>query len=707
MIFIFFAFANAHAGKTAESSLRSAAEFISYMSNGPCKNMSADNVAALQRAASKQSCASANSLSNAGKDAKELYSEVFFEMGQKAYAELLQCEYDKIKNFSFENPKFVYELASRSEAIKELSTKTKSMTGQWQLLNSKIPKSGHLPLTPYQKDIKKKADALNNDIKNLEDQKNMILASLPFGQRPDMLSFLETTDFKTISPGSLTIRLRGLRATMVDEIQAAKKIAQSPNPLPAVVKENIVQDPAMMDYIFKKSNLKKEDHSSLLCYLDAVYGEGAKKRDLAITVGATIAGLGAGSLLTRVALVAWRSGRISVAAWNLAQKTAAATAAVSGTIISIADTARLAETECKDAPSFKMKGPATEGDQCSSTSLEREIEEGNCFLGTVLPAIGASLSFHLNPRELRGLQSLITRYKEKKEVKAWLKTRTPQTHFQKMIAMREKGNVAEATRYEQKLKSYMEANEVVDRKRVGSGISEARYVEFPDGTVGIWKKAELTVSRKDTHAAAAELAAYKLDNYLGYNRVPITVSKKLNGVDGTVQLLVDNLGTFSKGRGQEELSVFDYLIHNFDRTNNPANLLYTSEGHAVAIDHGFAFNKKWPKPPDGSISFVKEQAKTTAFDAPENSTNLFNLNAAQSQRDQRLISIVGDQKAYEKLKSTTDEKWRELFSGNLSTDEIDLFLKRRQNVIDSVEQARARFGDSIFSGLYSPIRLPE
>lgn len=706
-VLLIFTVPGAHAKNVSETPLRSIAEYISFMSNGPCADMTVDNVAALYTAAARHSCQSANTIAETRKDAKELYSQVFFEIGQKAYADLLQCEYDKIKNFSFENPKFIYELASRSDSLKELSGKIGSMTAQWQLLNGKIPKSGNLPLTNYQKNIQRQANALNEDIKNLEDQKNMLLASLPFGQRPDLIRFLETTDFKTITPTSLTIRLRGLRATIVDEIIAAKKVAQSPDPLPASVKENIVQDPAMMDYIFKKNNLKKEEHRSLLCHLDAVYGEGAKKRDMALTVGATIAGFGAGSLLTRALVVAWRSGRVSAAAWSMTQKAVSATAAVSGSVVGVLEATRQAEKDCKEAPAFKMKGPSSDVNQCSGASLERELEEGNCFLGVVLPAMGSTLSFMTAPDKLIALQRFIVRKKENKEVKAWLKTRKPQTHFQDMIAMRKKGDVVEAAEYERKLKNYMEANEVIDRKRVGTGISDARYVEFPDGTVGIWKKSTQTLHNKVHQTGDSELAAYKLDQYLGYNRVPITISKKLNGEEGTVQLLVDDLGKFSKGRGQEEMSVFDYLIHNFDRTNNPDNLIYTAEGYVVGIDHGFAFNKGWMPPSDGSLTFLKEQSKTKAFDNSGRFSNPLDFSAVKSQRDQRLISIVGDKNAYEKLKATSDEKWREFFKGNLNSDEIDRFLIRRRSVIESVEQARSRFGDSIFSGLNSPIRLPE
>lgn len=114
-------------------------------------------------------------------------------------------------------------MTSRSDAFKDLNRKIGSMTAQWKLMNGKIPKSGNLHLTSHQKDLQKQANLLSEDIKNLEDKRNMIMASLPFGQRPDTVKFLETTDFKNITPSSLTIRLRELRATIVDEIAVAKK----------------------------------------------------------------------------------------------------------------------------------------------------------------------------------------------------------------------------------------------------------------------------------------------------------------------------------------------------------------------------------------------------------------------------------------------------------------------------------------------------
>lgn len=185
-------------------------------------------------------------------------------------------------------------------------------------------------------------------------------------------------------------------------------------PLPSTVKEHIVQDPALMDYIFKKNNLKKEEHASLLCYLDAAYGESANKRDTALT---------------------------------------AVTARMSGVAISVLEASRQIEKECKEASEFNLTGTPSEANQCSGTSLEREMEENNCFQGAMLPAMKRILSYMTNPGEMRLFQMLVANRKEARDVKLWHKSRKPQNHFQKMIALRQEGKAAEATAYEQKLKS--------------------------------------------------------------------------------------------------------------------------------------------------------------------------------------------------------------------------------------------------------------
>lgn len=45
----------------------------------------------------------------------------------------------------------------------------------------------------------------------------------------------------------------------------------------------------------------------------------------------------------------------------------------------------------------------------------------------------------------------------------------------------------------------------------------------------------------------------------------------------------------------------------------------------------------------------------------------------------------------------SEEQWRKILVPQLNNGQIDSFLSRRKQLIDSVEKARVRFGDDIFS----------
>ena len=112
-----------------------------------------------------------------------------------------------------------------------------------------------------------------------------------------------------------------------------------------------------------------------------------------------------------------------------------------------------------------------------------------------------------------------------------------------------------------------------------------------------------------------EVAASALSDYLGFDLVPPTVERTVDGEVGSLQLFSENSWPpYMKGRAPPDLSrldetlanrlaVFDYLVRNVDRDNR--NWLVRDDGshlRPVAIDNGQTFPMADPQmfhlPPD-------------------------------------------------------------------------------------------------------------
>lgn len=106
-----------------------------------------------------------------------------------------------------------------------------------------------------------------------------------------------------------------------------------------------------------------------------------------------------------------------------------------------------------------------------------------------------------------------------------------------------------------------------------------------------------------------EVAAYKLDRMLGIGIVPVTVEREIDGVEGVIQLWIDDLTSMLKENEKSReydgmcdftgqinfLDSFDYLIANRDR--NQSNMLMSaSDGQIWFIDHSRAFGTSTKRP---------------------------------------------------------------------------------------------------------------
>ncbi|MBF0206029.1 MAG: hypothetical protein HQK53_03990 [Oligoflexia bacterium] len=121
------------------------------------------------------------------------------------------------------------------------------------------------------------------------------------------------------------------------------------------------------------------------------------------------------------------------------------------------------------------------------------------------------------------------------------------------------------------------------------GTLKKYLLDFGDDVYGLFKSSEKIFSWSD---GGAEVAAYKLDQMLGTNLVPLTVERTIDGEKGTIQYFfrnardgeVGDVHLYSFGM----LQIFDYIIGNRDR--HIQNILFLPKlNQVVAIDNGASF----------------------------------------------------------------------------------------------------------------------
>ncbi len=179
-----------------------------------------------------------------------------------------------------------------------------------------------------------------------------------------------------------------------------------------------------------------------------------------------------------------------------------------------------------------------------------------------------------------------------------------------------------------------------------------------------------------------EIAAFRLDDYLGLHRVPPTVERRYRGNRGSCQLWIEGAMTLKEKEAKKiktpSLKIpswnratylqraFDNLIANEDR--HMKQLLITADWRVLLIDHSRSFRT--------SKKFVRELIFT------------------ERHREGPKLMRELPRAFVEKLRGLDAAALRTAVGEYLADDEIAAVLARRNLILAEVERLIAKFGES-------------
>lgn len=191
------------------------------------------------------------------------------------------------------------------------------------------------------------------------------------------------------------------------------------------------------------------------------------------------------------------------------------------------------------------------------------------------------------------------------------------------------------------LEEFLATATVVHSEEIGEGVTRPLRVTLErDGiTLRAAFKAEDTGEPRGNRSTRTrminnsdryqyEIAAYRLDRYMGLDLIPVAVARQVDGRDGVLTFWVD--GSITESRRQRDavpidswcpvqdqylvMDAFDALIYNVDR--NLGNIMYIQDDWSlVLIDHsrGFRLDRGYPGAISGEPRIPHELAERFAL----------------------------------------------------------------------------------------------
>lgn len=196
----------------------------------------------------------------------------------------------------------------------------------------------------------------------------------------------------------------------------------------------------------------------------------------------------------------------------------------------------------------------------------------------------------------------------------------------------------------------------------------------------IWKDAEGRM-RGFVENWKWEIAAYRLDKYLGLNMVPPTVEKEFHGKRGSCQFYIENTPTLLVVQNEKRKKpsykiypfnlalykqrAFDNLLYNKDRHLN--QFLITDDWRIILIDHSRSFDT------------TKKSTKKLIYDE-------------KFSEGPRLMSQL-PRNFVQKLREMNQEAIREVVGEYLTDKEIEAVLVRRDLIIEWIDKRIKELGE--------------
>ncbi len=142
------------------------------------------------------------------------------------------------------------------------------------------------------------------------------------------------------------------------------------------------------------------------------------------------------------------------------------------------------------------------------------------------------------------------------------------------------------------IENIMKRVEIKSMEELEEGANEVFLVTLENGIQAIWKPhQEVWFSNY-----RAEILAYELDQLFGFNLVPPTIERTINGQKGSLQLFIksgdNNTRTTALKSEFDKQELLDFIMDNRDRHSGNGNYFISENNHLVSIDNGLSFTGK-------------------------------------------------------------------------------------------------------------------
>jgi len=155
--------------------------------------------------------------------------------------------------------------------------------------------------------------------------------------------------------------------------------------------------------------------------------------------------------------------------------------------------------------------------------------------------------------------------------------------------------------FEPQIEAALTDGKILKMEDVPIGVTKPQRATIENGSRFAWKPLTPGYNKGYMESYKAEIAAYKLDQYLEMHMIPPIVERNIQGKYGAAIYWIENTKPWviaKPPQGPEpmwsrqltRMKMLDLLIANIDR--NQGNLLYDADWHLILIDHSRAFIDK-------------------------------------------------------------------------------------------------------------------